>query len=130
MKIVDQFPFDFYGSTFELFPTDKRSLILPVRPLCGAMGLDSKSQLMHIENDATMSDGLSMAVALGLRSDGSSQEREVACLSLRLLPYWHGTRTKGLEDCMSALEEQTSFPTAGQTVSGCSRGLRRSPEAE
>lgn len=91
MKIVDQFPFEFYGSTFELYLTDKRSLILPVRPLCEAMGLDSRSQLRRIENDAAMLDGLSKVVAPILRSDGSSQEREVACLALRLLPYWLGT---------------------------------------
>lgn len=62
-----------------------------LRPLCEAMGLDSRSQLRRIENDAAMSDGLSMLVVPVLRSDGSSQEREVACLSLRLLPYWRGT---------------------------------------
>ncbi len=91
MKIVDQFPFESYGSTFELYLTDKRSLILPVRPLCEAMGMDSRSQLRRIENDAAMSDGLSIVVAPVLRSDGSSQDREVACLALRLLPYWLGT---------------------------------------
>ena len=90
MKIVDQFPFEFYGSTFELFLTDKWSLILSVCALCEAMELDSRLQLRRIENTAAMSDGLSMVIAPVLRSDGSSQEREMACLALRLLPYWLG----------------------------------------
>ena len=91
MKIVDQYPFEFYGSTFELYLTDKRQLVLPLHSLCDAMELDFSAQTRRIERDEALADGLIMLTAPVLRSDGSSQEREVSCLALRLLPYWLGT---------------------------------------
>jgi P22_AR N-terminal domain/ORF6C domain len=91
MKIVDQFPFEFYGSLFELYMIDNRQLILPLRPLCEAMGMDFSAQTRRIERDEALADGLVMITAPVLRADGSAQEREVSCLALRLLPYWLGT---------------------------------------
>lgn len=91
MKIIDQFPFEFYDHTFELYLTDQRQLILSLRSLCEAMGLDFSAQSRRVERDEALADGISMVVAPVMRKDGSSQEREVVCLTLRLLPYWLGT---------------------------------------
>jgi len=91
MKIIDQFPFEFYDHTFELYLTDNRQLILSLRSLCEAMGLDFSAQSRRVERDDALADGVSLVVAPVMRKDGSSQEREVACLALRLLPYWLGT---------------------------------------
>ncbi|HKI53484.1 MAG TPA: phage antirepressor N-terminal domain-containing protein [Anaerolineales bacterium] len=91
MKIIDQFPFEFYDHNFELYLTDNRQLILSLRSLCEAMGLDFSAQNRRVERDEALADGISMVVAPVMRKDGSSQEREVVCLTLRLLPYWLGT---------------------------------------
>lgn len=91
MKILDQFPFEFYGSLFELYLTDQRTLLLPLRQLCEAMGLAYSSQLKRIKRDEALSDGLFSVRATVLQRGDVAQEREVSCLSLRHLPYWLGT---------------------------------------
>lgn len=91
MKILDQLPFEFYGATFELYYTDQRLLLLPLRNLCEALGLDFSSQLRRIKNDEGLDDILFTLHAPVLQKDGVAQERDIACLNLHRLPYWLGS---------------------------------------
>ena len=91
MKIVDQYPFEFYGATFELYFTDQRLLLLPLRSLCEALGLDSKSQIRRIRAEEGMQDILYSLRAPVLQKGGVAQEREIVAINLKRLPYWLGS---------------------------------------
>jgi P22_AR N-terminal domain len=91
MKIVDQYPFQFADSVFEIYWTDERILILPLRQLCEALGLDFSNQLQRVKRDVVLAKHLHMVRATVTRSDGVSSEQEVACIAYRRLDYWMGT---------------------------------------
>ena len=91
MKIIDQLPFEFYGSTFELYYTDERKLLLPLRNLCESLELDFSSQLRRIKDDEGLEDILYTVRAPVVQKNGAAQEREITCISLQRLPYWLGS---------------------------------------
>jgi len=91
MKVVDQFPFVFESQTFEIYWTDDKNLILPIRPICDELGLDFSGQLQHIKRDEVLAEHLFTVVASTLRADGKAQDREVACISLKRMHLWFGT---------------------------------------
>ncbi|MGC4098992.1 MAG: phage antirepressor N-terminal domain-containing protein [Nitrospira sp.] len=91
MKVIDQFPFEFESQTFEIYWTDDKNLILPIRPICDELGLDFSGQLQHIKRDEVLAEHLFIVVASTLRTDGKAQDREVACISLKRMHLWFGT---------------------------------------
>jgi len=91
MKIIEQYPFQFADSVFEIYWTDQRLLLLPVRELCEALGLSTPSQLNRIKRDVVMSRHLYSVRARVVGKDGVPQEQEIACLGYRRLDYWMGT---------------------------------------
>lgn len=92
MKIVDQYPFKFADAIFEIYWTDQRILIIPLRQLCDALGLTFSNQLQRVKRDVVLAKHLHMVRTTVLRvSDGVSSEQEIACLAYRRLDYWMGT---------------------------------------
>ena len=93
MKIIEQFPFEFYGSTFELYFTDQKLLLLPLRNICESLGISFSSQHRRIrdEEDEGLKEVLYPLRAPVMQKDGVVQEREIICINLKKLPYWLGT---------------------------------------
>ncbi len=91
MKIVEQYPFHFADADFEIYWTDQRILILPMRQLCDALGLNLPGQLERIKRDVVLAKQLYMVRAMVTRSDGVSSEQEIACIGYRRFDYWMGT---------------------------------------
>ena len=60
MKIVEQYPFHFADADFEIYWTDQRILILPMRQLCDALGLNLPGQLERIKRDVVLAKQLYM----------------------------------------------------------------------
>jgi hypothetical protein len=95
MKIIEQYPFQFADSVFEIYWTDQRILLLPVRQLCEALGLGVASQLNRIKRDVVLARHLYNVRARVIGKDGVPQEQEVACLAYKRLDYWMGTIDHG-----------------------------------
>ena len=91
MIITDQFPFVFESQTFEIYWTDDKKLLVPLRPLCDELGLDFSSQLKRVKRDEALADDLFIINAPVLREDGKAQNRDVVCISLKRLHYWFGS---------------------------------------
>lgn len=91
LKIIDQFPFEFYGDHFTVALARDRNLYVPMESLCRSMGLQTHGQVRRIRDNEAISDtliSLSIAWAYG---DEAVQEREMICLRLDMLPFWMGT---------------------------------------
>ena len=92
MKIVEQYPFKFADAIFEIYWTDQRVLVLPLRQLCDSLGLSFSNQLQRVKRDVVLAKHLHMVRLKVTRvSDGVTSEQEVACLGYRRLDYWMGT---------------------------------------
>ena len=91
-RVVDEFPFTFYGETFTVALASDRCLYVPVPLICGALGVSTHAQVERIRRDEAIADAL-----VTLRLDrypygkGDFRPREVNCLRLDRLPYWLGT---------------------------------------
>lgn len=92
LRVVDEFPFTFYGETFTVALASDRRLYVPVPLICGALGVSTHAQVERIRRDEAIADAL---VALRLErypyGEGDFRPREVNCLRLDRLPYWLGT---------------------------------------
>lgn len=92
MKIVEQYPFKFADAIFEIYWTDARILVLPLRQLCDALGLSFSGQLQRLKREPILAKHLHTVRVMVTRvSDGVTSEQEVACLGFRRLDYWLGT---------------------------------------
>jgi hypothetical protein len=91
MKIVEQYPFTFADAIFDVYWTDARTLLIPLRQLCQALGLDFSSQLQRVKRDVILGKHLHTVQAKVAQSDGRVIEQDLACISYRRLEYWMGT---------------------------------------
>lgn len=58
-KVIDQFPFEFYGNYFTVALANDRKLYVPMQALCDAMGLQTHGQVRRLR------EGLIPAGTLG-----------------------------------------------------------------
>lgn len=64
--------------------TDNRQKLVPIRPICEALGIDHKSQLQKIKED----DFLSSTVVLSTSVGADEKDREMVCLPLEFVFGW------------------------------------------
>ncbi len=92
LRVLDEFPFTFYGETFTVSLANDRQLYVPLPLMCNALGLRVHGQVRRIERDRAIADSM---VTLRLENypygEGQTRPREVSCLRLDRLPYWLGT---------------------------------------
>lgn len=91
LKIVDQFPFEFYGEHFTVGFGNDRKLYVPMQALCEAMGLQTHGQVRRIRENEATADALVNLNIVWSYGDNEAREREMICLRLDRLPFWMGT---------------------------------------
>jgi hypothetical protein len=87
---------EFYGTTLSTaVAEDDAQLYVPVRQLCGCLGVDSTSELRRIRAAAALAEGLRALVVP--QPDG--RLRKMLCLRVDLVPGWLiGTSLAGVKD--------------------------------
>lgn len=90
-KVIDHYPFEFYGTYFTSVLANNRHLYIPVSDMCQALGLAANAQLRRIREDAAIADALVMLTLDRSYGDEAVQNRDMYCLRLDRLPYWLGT---------------------------------------
>jgi hypothetical protein len=80
---------DFYGDPIQGFmvPSDEQPTVyVPLRPICGYLGLDWSAQYRRLHRDPVLRDVIRPVamMATGSRAD----EHEIVCLPLEYLPGW------------------------------------------
>ena len=95
-RVLDEFPFTFYGMTFTTALGSDRKLYIPLPLVCKALFIDVDGQLQRIQRDEALGDALQM-VRFAQYPHGSDEvrPREVNALRLDRLPYWLGTIDTG-----------------------------------
>jgi hypothetical protein len=91
LKVIDQFPFEFYGDHFTVALASDRRLYVPVQALCDAMGLQTHGQIRRIREHDAMAKALVNLNIVWSYGDEAAREREMLCLRLDRLPFWMGT---------------------------------------
>ncbi len=91
MKIVNQFPFEFGDAIFEIYWTDERMFVLPIRQISEALGLSPAGFLQRVRRDPILEKHLYTVRAPVAGADGKSYEVEVICVSIKRLHYMMGT---------------------------------------
>ena len=89
-RVLDQFPFEFYGEHFSIALASDRKLYIPMAALCQAMGLQTHGQVTHIRDNEAVAEALATLPMLWAYGD-ELREREMVCLRLDRLPFWMGT---------------------------------------
>ena len=87
MEIINQYPFEFYGSIFLIYETDQNKLVIPIRDMCDVLGLNFRSQLQRIKNHMVLSENLSTIRDPVLQKNGKARESDLVCIALECLPY-------------------------------------------
>lgn len=90
-KVIDQFPFEFYGDHFTVALANDRKLYVPMQALCDAMGLQTHGQVRRIREHEAMANALVNLTIVWSYGDEAAREREMICLRLDRLPFWMGT---------------------------------------
>jgi hypothetical protein len=91
LQVLDQFPFEFYGEYFTVALASDRKIYVPMTGLCQTMGLQTQGQVRRIQNNEAVADALVRLTVTWGYGDAATQEREVYCLRLDILPFWMGT---------------------------------------
>jgi hypothetical protein len=58
MEIKEQYPFQFFDQVFDIYLTDDKQFMVPLRPLCEILGLSIGAQLSRIKRDVIMAEHL------------------------------------------------------------------------
>ena len=90
MKIINTYPFTFEGEIFDIYFTDNRKFLIPLRPICERLGIDWGSQLRRTKRDPTFDEHLFTIKAPLMDVTGFAREREVTCITAQRLHYWFG----------------------------------------
>lgn len=90
-KVIDQFPFEFYGEHFTVALANDRKLYVPMQALCDAMGLQAHGQIRRIREHEAMANALVNLNIMWNYGDEAARERDMICLRLDRLPFWMGT---------------------------------------
>ncbi len=88
MKIIKQYPMEFYGVRFLIYKTDERKLLVPLQHMCEILGLDFRSQLRRIKFHKVLSDNLFKIVASVQQKNGEFREQSMACITIQVMPFW------------------------------------------
>jgi hypothetical protein len=91
LKLLDQFPFEFYDSTFTAILASDRKLYVPLHDMCQSLGIQTNGQLRRIRDHEAIAPALVPLVITRAYQDEDAQSREMWCLRLDRLPYWLGT---------------------------------------
>lgn len=91
LKVVDQFPFEFYSDHFTVALASDRKLYVPMQALCHAMGLQTHGQVRRIREHEAMANALVNLNIVWSYGDEATRERDMICLRLDRLPFWMGT---------------------------------------
>ena len=83
MKSVEQTAIAVVNKVTILSTNDVKRLI-PIKPICEALGIDFKNQYEKIKADEDLSSTMMLSIAVG--ADG--KEREMACLPLEFIFGW------------------------------------------
>lgn len=89
-QVVHNVPFTFYDEVFNAYLASNRQWYIPINDVCGALGVDARSQRKRIQRDEAISDRL-INIPMETPYQDTTRVQEVACLNLRALPYWLGT---------------------------------------
>ena len=89
-EIIQGFPFEFYGEVYVAYLASDRQFYISLNDICRGLGVDARSQRRRIQDDEAIADKL-VNLALETPYQEGTRTQEVACLSLRALPYWLGT---------------------------------------
>jgi hypothetical protein len=90
LRVLDQFPFEFYGEHFSIALASDRKLYIPMAAICQAMGLQTHGQVTRIRDNEAVAEALVTLPMLWAYGD-ELREREMVCLRLDRLPFWMGT---------------------------------------
>lgn len=90
LKVLDEFPFEFYDETFSVALTSDRRVYVPIVRICESLGLDTSSQIARIERDEVLADAMIKLALQVPYGDHALRMREINCLRLDRLPYWLG----------------------------------------
>jgi len=95
-KVLDEFPFTFYGLTFTTALGNDRKLYVPLPLICKALFIDVDGQVQRITRDEALNDAIRI-VRFEQYPHGSDEvrPRDVNALRLDRLPYWLGTIDTG-----------------------------------
>lgn len=91
LKVIDQFPFEFYGEHFAVALANDRKLYVPIQALCQAMELQTHGQVRRIREHEAMANALINLNVMWSYGEEDVREREMLCLRLDRLPFWMGT---------------------------------------
>lgn len=91
LKVIDQFPFEFYSEYFTVALANDRKLYVPMQALCDAMGLQAHGQIRRIREHEAMASALVNLNIMWNYGDEAARERDMICLRLDRLPFWMGT---------------------------------------
>ncbi|HPH98296.1 MAG TPA: phage antirepressor N-terminal domain-containing protein [Anaerolineaceae bacterium] len=89
-KIIQGYPFTFYDEIFTIYLADDKNWYIPLRNVCEALGLDSRSQRRRIADDGALFDAIK-EFSLDTPYQDTVRKKDVLCLNVRRLPYWLGT---------------------------------------
>lgn len=90
LKLVQAFPFEFYGSRFTVQIATDGHLYVRLGDICDAMGVSLQGQRGRILNDVGMSRYLVYIMADTVYKEGVRRQ-EVMFLNIKALPYWLGS---------------------------------------
>lgn len=90
IRVLDQFPFAFYGEHFSIVLANDRKLYVPMEAICKAMGLQTHGQVIRIRDNEAVAEALVTLPMMWVYGD-EARERDMICLRLDRLPFWMGT---------------------------------------
>ena len=90
MKIINTYPFTFEGEIFDIYFTDSRKFLIPLRPICERMGTDWAAQYRRTKRDPVLDGHLFTITAPVVDKNGLAQDREITCITAQRLHYWFG----------------------------------------
>ena len=91
LKVIDQFPFEFYSEHFTVALANDRKVGEGVHPANHETGLQAHGQIRRIREHEAMSSALVNLNIMWNYGDEAARERDMICLRLDRLPFWMGT---------------------------------------
>jgi hypothetical protein len=112
IRVLDQFPFAFYGEHFSIVLASDRKLYVPMEAICKAMGLQTHGQITRIRDNEAVAEAL-VTLPMTWAYGDEARERDMICLRLDRLPFWMGTiqpnRIQDAEKRVTVIRFQREF---------------------
>lgn len=90
LKLIQDFPFEFYGEMYVAHLAGDRQFYIRLNDVCAGMGLAPAAQRRRIQEDEGIAHYLVNMMA-DTPYQGGYRRKEVTFLNIRALPYWLGT---------------------------------------